>query len=72
MNFGSRLNESRKARGFTAQTMADQLGIGLRSYRAYESGDREPCFAYLVQIADLLDVTTDYLLGRSPSEAPAD
>lgn len=64
MNFGERLNRARKERGHTAQKMADMLGIGLRSYRAYESGDREPQFENLVRIADYLDVSIDYLLCR--------
>ena len=64
MTFGHRLNQVREERGQTAQNMADMLGIGLRSYRAYESGDREPYFENLVKIADFLDVSTDYLLGR--------
>lgn len=64
MAFGERLNKTRKDHGKTAQDMANMLGIGLRSYRAYESGDREPYFANLVKIADYLDVSTDYLLCR--------
>ncbi|WP_347566070.1 helix-turn-helix transcriptional regulator [Ruthenibacterium lactatiformans] len=64
MNFGERLNQSRKEHGKTAQEMADILGIGIRSYRAYESGDREPYFSTLVKIADYLDVSADYLLCR--------
>lgn len=64
MSFGKRLNQSRKEHGKTAQNMADMLGIGLRSYRAYESGDREPCFETLIRLADFLDVSTDYLLCR--------
>ncbi len=63
--FSKRLNETRKKRGVTAQQMADYLGIGLRSYRNYESGDREPSLEVLVQIADRLEVSTDYLLCRT-------
>ncbi len=64
MSFGERLNHTRKERGKTAKNMADMLGIGLRSYRAYESNDREPYFENLIKIADFLDVSTDYLLCR--------
>lgn len=64
MDFGRRLNQVRKERGKTAQNMADMLSIGLRSYRAYESGDREPHYETLVKIADCLDISTDYLLCR--------
>ncbi len=64
MTFGERLNQTRKSHGLTAQEMATMLGIGLRSYRAYESDDREPYFENLVKIADFLDVSADYLLCR--------
>lgn len=63
--FGDILNKTRKSKGITAQQMADYLSINLRSYRAYESNDRQPSFNTLVKIADKLNVTTDYLLGRT-------
>ena len=62
--FGQRLNETRKAKGFTAQQMSDTLSVGLRTYRNYESGGSFPDFEKLVLIADKLDVSTDYLLCR--------
>ena len=62
---GDILNETRKAQGITAQQMADHLNISLRSYRYFESNDRQPALQILVKIADKLNVTTDYLLGRS-------
>ena len=62
--FPKRLNEVRKAKGFTAQRMADLLSMGLRSYRNYESGHSSPNVYTLVRIADILGVSTDYLLCR--------
>ena len=62
--FGKRLNTTRKFRGLTAQYMADSLQIALRSYRMYESSDRYPSLEMLVQIADILNVPTDFLLCR--------
>lgn len=62
--FSQRLNETRKSKGVTAQQMADLLHINIRSYRAYESADRSPNIEILVKIADILDVSTDYLLCR--------
>lgn len=59
-----RLNALRKERGYTAQKMADELQTGIRNYRKYESGDAKPTLEGLVQIADILDVSTDYLLCR--------
>ena len=62
--FSQRLNRLRKERGITAQQMADALQSGIRNYRKYESGDAKPTLDGLVQIADILDVSTDYLLCR--------
>lgn len=62
--FSQRLNHLRKERGITAQQMADALHTGIRNYRKYESGDAKPTLDGLVQIADILDVSTDYLLCR--------
>lgn len=62
--FKDRLRATRIARGYTLQKTADCLGIALRSYQKYESGDSEPAFDYLVQLADLFRVPTDFLLGR--------
>lgn len=60
--FSIRLNETRKSKGFTAQQMADKLLISLSTYRKYESGHRSPSLDTLVRIADILGVSTDYLL----------
>lgn len=62
--FNDRLRSARIARCFTLQKVADSLGISLRSYQKYESGDREPDYQLLVCIADLFNVPIDWLLGR--------
>ena len=62
--FNIRLNEIRKSKGFTAQQMADKLLISLSTYRKYESGHRSPNLDMLVRMADILEVSTDYLLCR--------
>ncbi len=62
--FSKRLNETRKLKHITAQQMADALSMGLRSYRNYESGNRFPSPETLIKIADILDVSIDYLMGR--------
>ena len=57
----TRLNQARKEKGYTAQQMADKLHTGIRNYRKYESGDTNPTLERLVEIADILEVTTDYI-----------
>ena len=62
--FNVRLREMRKKRNHTQQWMADTLGIALRSYQCYETGTRTPNYELLTRIADILDVSIDYLFGR--------
>lgn len=62
--FGKRLRSVRMLRHLTQQKTADLVDISLRSYQKYEQGTRCPSFDLLVQIADILDVSIDYLLGR--------
>lgn len=68
MLFCDRLHQTRLKQDITAQQMADYLGISVRAYRFYESGSREPNLSTLTQIANMLGVTTDYLLGRKTEE----
>ena len=67
--FHVRLKEPRKHRKKKLKETADCLGIQLRSYQAYESGDREPNIARLIALADFFDVSLDYLLGRTDTDA---
>lgn len=62
--FNKRLRQMRIKRNFTQQKLADTLGIALRSYQCYETGTRTPNYELLILIADTLDVSLDYLLGR--------
>lgn len=62
--FGKRLRHIRMEKGLTQQKMADALNIGLRSYQKYEQGERSPSLDCLVAIADIFDVSLDYLLCR--------
>lgn len=62
--FGKRLKELRIKQGLTQQKTADLLNVALRSYQKYEQGERCPSYEMLIQIADLFDISLDYLLGR--------
>lgn len=62
--FKNRLRSVRIFRKYTLQNTADALGIALTTYQKYEGGTREPSLCLLVQIADLFNVPTDFLLGR--------
>lgn len=63
--FPSRLKEIRIAKGKKQREAAEYLGIKVRSYQAYEGGDREPDIDGLIALADFFDVSLDYLTGRT-------
>ena len=62
--FCKRLRISRMKNKYTQQNMADMLNISLNAYQKYEQAERSPSLDYLVKIADILNVPTDYLLCR--------
>lgn len=62
--FNKRLREVRMQKGLTQQKMADNLQISLNAYQKYEQGERSPSLDCLVEIADIFDVSIDYLLCR--------
>ena len=62
--FGKRLRAARLARGMTQEKTAEAVGVALRTYQGYEQDERRPSYETLVALADLLDVSTDHLLGR--------
>ena len=65
IKFAERLKEARKASGLKQSEVAEHLKIAVRSYQYYEGGRRRPDYETLVELADFLGVTTDYLLGRN-------
>ncbi len=62
--FQEKLKEMRKMCGLTQQNVAEKLGISQPSYIRYENGTAEPTLENLVKLADLFDVSVDFLLGR--------
>ena len=62
--FQENLIELRKENNLTQKAVANALGITQPSYIRYENGSAEPTQETLVKIADLFDVSIDFLLGR--------
>lgn len=60
-----RLKEIRLSKNYTQKYIADAIQISVRSYQRYESGDRTPNSEVLMKISDILDVSMDYLSGKS-------
>lgn len=62
---GSRIKEFRRKRGFTQNQMAEKLNMTEANFSSYERNKSIPPSEKLNQISSILDVSTDYLLGRT-------
>lgn len=63
--FAERLKALRKEKGFTQEKLADLLSFGRTAIANYESGRNKPDPIVLSKLAEIFDVTTDYLIGVS-------
>lgn len=62
--FPERLKAARDLRELSQSQLADRAGLQASAVSHFETGSRKPSFDNLRRLADALDVTTDYLLGR--------
>lgn len=62
--FGERLKRFRIAKGWTQTEFGERAGISQRVVAYYEAEGGTPAPELLIKFADLLDVSTDVLLGR--------
>ena len=62
--FPERLRSARDHRGLNQGELAKRSGLQATAISHFETGQRKPSFDNLRRLADALDVTTDYLLGR--------
>lgn len=61
------IRKEREKRNLSQQAVADMLGINRRTYSSYEIGTRGLPIETLIQLADIFETSTDYLLGRTES-----
>ena len=62
---GDRLSELRRDFGYTQEDLSLLLKINRSSISNYEQGINEPSLSTIVKLANLYNVSTDYLLCRT-------
>ena len=60
-----RLRACRNDKGYSQYQVAIYCDITEKTYQNYELMTREPKVEILIKIADLFDVSIDYLVGRT-------
>ncbi|MDP1628484.1 helix-turn-helix domain-containing protein [Parvibaculum sp.] len=67
LEFGDRLLAAREARGLNQTELAKASGLQPAAIGHFEKNRRKPSFANVRALAKALEVSADYLLGRSPT-----
>ena len=70
MAYYRRIRDMREDHDLTQRQLAAILKMAQPQYNRYEQGLRDIPTATLIQLADLYQTSTDYLLGRTENPAP--
>lgn len=60
-----RLKNLREDNDLTQEELASKLNLTQRAYSHYENGNRDIPLEVLIKIADIFEVSVDYLLERT-------
>ena len=63
--FKDRLKEVRESRGLSQAALAEKVYVTQQNIAAYEKGIRKPSIEILAALAQELQCSADYLLGRA-------
>lgn len=63
-SFGQRFQRLRKAKGFTQEQIAERVNISYQAVSKWENDISSPDISILGELANILEVTVDELLGR--------
>lgn len=67
--FPQRLQALRERRGLSQEELAKRAGLQATAISHFETGTRKPSFDNLRRLADALEATVDYLMGRTNDPA---
>ena len=70
MDLSERIVKIRNNLGLSQEKFGEMVGKSQRTVAAWEAGTRMPSFSTLCRLADVLDVSTDFLLGREDNNKP--
>ena len=63
MTIGERLKKLRESYDLSQKEVASILGLSYSGYNCYENDIRIPTIENIIKLAELYNVTTDYILG---------
>ena len=60
----------REEKGYSQQKLAEMLNITQQAIFKYEKTDNEPDISTLIRLAEIFDVSVDYLIGNTVIREP--
>ena len=70
MTLGEKILLLRKQNSMTQEQLAERLAITRQTVSKWELGESEPDITYLIQLSEMFQVTTDYLIKDVPNTSP--
>lgn len=68
MTMGEKIQNMRKARGWSQEELAERIGVSRQAVSRWESNSAKPDADKIIAICDLFGVSADYLLRENLSE----
>ena len=65
MDYADRIVSLRRERGLTQKQLASAVNLSEIGIQSYERRVRKPAYDALISLANLFNVSLDYLVGRS-------
>jgi transcriptional regulator with XRE-family HTH domain len=72
MNFQKRLTELRKANKLSQEELAKSIGVHTNILGRYERDEVKPSIDVVIKIAEVFNVSIDYLVGKIDNELDKD
>lgn len=69
-NFPMALKNLREGKGYPQEQLAGALHVSKATISHYELGTSTPNIDLMIQMADIFDVSLDYLMGRTNAKIP--
>lgn len=68
----ARIREKRKEQRLTQQELADKAGVSLKTIQRWENGERSPRVEEMNRLAEVLQVSSAYLMGTDDTSIQSD
>lgn len=72
MEFSNGIKKLREDKGYTQEQLAGALHVSKATISHYELETSTPNIDLMIQMADIFDVSLDYLMGRTTAKIPCD